>query len=47
MAKRSFYSSRTHALVISGKKESLDIDTPFDWFIAEALWHSPHAGEAV
>jgi len=46
LSKHSFYSSRTHALVISSKRESLDIDTPFDWFVAEALWKSPHAGEA-
>jgi CMP-N-acetylneuraminic acid synthetase len=47
LSKRSFYSSRPHALVISSKKESLDIDTPFDWLIAEALWNDPQAGEAV
>jgi len=46
LSQRSFYSSRTHALVISSRKESLDIDTQFDWFIAEALWNYPQAGEA-
>jgi CMP-N,N'-diacetyllegionaminic acid synthase len=46
-SKHSFYSSRTRALVISSKRESLDIDTPFDWFVAEALWNRPQAGEAL
>jgi len=46
LSKRSFYSSLSYALVISSRKESLDIDTPFDWFIAEALWNHPQRGEA-
>ncbi len=45
LSNQSFYSSRTHALLISSEKESLDIDTPFDWLVAEALWNYPHAGE--
>jgi CMP-N-acetylneuraminic acid synthetase len=44
---RSFYSSRTKALIISSEKEALDIDTPFDWLVAEALWSYPCAGESV
>jgi len=47
LSTRSFYSSPTYALVISSRRESLDIDTPFDWFIAEALWNDPRAGEAL
>lgn len=43
LSKRSFYSSRTKALVISSEKEALDIDTPFDWLVAEALWSYPWA----
>jgi len=38
LSKRTFYSPRTRALVISNEKEALDIDTPFDWLVAEALW---------
>jgi CMP-N-acetylneuraminic acid synthetase len=38
LSKRSFYSPRTRALVIVSEKEALDIDTPFDWLVAEALW---------
>jgi len=38
LSKHSFYSPRTRALVISSEKEALDIDTPFDWLAAEALW---------
>ena len=38
LSKHSFYSPRTRALVISSEKEALDIDTPFDWLVAEALW---------
>jgi CMP-N,N'-diacetyllegionaminic acid synthase len=45
LSKRSFYSSRTKALVISSEKEALDIDTPFDWLVAEALWSYPGVGE--
>jgi CMP-N,N'-diacetyllegionaminic acid synthase len=44
LSKRSFYSSRTKALVISSEKEALDIDTPFDWLVAEALWDHPGTG---
>ncbi|HYU45140.1 MAG TPA: acylneuraminate cytidylyltransferase family protein [Terriglobales bacterium] len=47
LSKRSFYSSRTKALVISSEKEALDIDTPFDWRVAEALWNYPCAGETA
>jgi CMP-N-acetylneuraminic acid synthetase len=47
LSKRSFYSSRTKALVISSEKEALDIDTPFDWLVAEALWSYPCAGETA
>jgi CMP-N,N'-diacetyllegionaminic acid synthase len=38
LSKRSFYSPRTRALVIASEKEALDIDSPFDWLLAEALW---------
>jgi len=34
---KSFYSDNTRALIISSEEEALDIDTPFDWFIAEAI----------
>jgi CMP-N-acetylneuraminic acid synthetase len=47
LSMRSFYSSRTKALIISSEKEALDIDTPFDWLVAEALWSYPCAGESV
>jgi CMP-N-acetylneuraminic acid synthetase len=47
LSKRSFYSSRPKALVISSEKEALDIDTPFDWLMAEALWSYPRAGESA
>lgn len=35
--RRSLYSEHTHALVIETPEEALDIDTPFDWLVAEAL----------
>jgi CMP-N,N'-diacetyllegionaminic acid synthase len=44
LSRRSFYSPRTKALVISSEKEALDIDTPFDWRVAEALWDDAHLG---
>jgi len=47
LSKRSFYSPRTRALVISSEKEALDIDTPFDWLVAEALWAFSRAGESA
>jgi CMP-N,N'-diacetyllegionaminic acid synthase len=36
--RRSLYSERTRALVML-EEESLDLDTPWDWGIAESLWH--------
>jgi CMP-N-acetylneuraminic acid synthetase len=33
----SLYSERPRALVIESLEEALDIDTPFDWLVAEAL----------
>ncbi len=47
LSKRSFYSPRTRALVISSEKEALEIDTPFDWLVAEALWAFSRAGESA
>ncbi len=34
---KSFYSHNTRALIINSEQEALDIDTPFDWFVAEAI----------
>ena len=33
----SLYSEHTRALIIESREESLDIDTEFDWLIAEAI----------
>jgi CMP-N-acetylneuraminic acid synthetase len=38
--RKSFYSINTQALVIESEEESLDIDTPFDWLVAEAIANS-------
>lgn len=35
--RRSFYSQNTRALLIDSVEESLDIDTPFDWLVAETI----------
>lgn len=35
--RRSFESPRTRALVLDSPEEVLDIDTPFDWMVAEAV----------
>lgn len=35
--RRSLYSEHPQALVIESPEEALDIDTPFDWRVAEAL----------
>lgn len=34
---RGFYSKNTRALVIDDECESLDIDTPYDWMVAECI----------
>ncbi|MDQ7059372.1 MAG: acylneuraminate cytidylyltransferase family protein [Ghiorsea sp.] len=34
---KSFYSGKTQALVIESEEESLDIDTQFDWLVAETI----------
>lgn len=34
---RSFYSNNTKALVIESEEECIDIDTTFDWLVAEAV----------
>ena len=34
---KSFYSKSTHALVIESEYEGIDIDTPLDWLVAEAI----------
>ncbi len=44
LSKRSFYSARSKALVIASEREALDIDTPFDWLVAEGLWSAPPTG---
>ncbi|HEX5359493.1 MAG TPA: acylneuraminate cytidylyltransferase family protein [Fluviicoccus sp.] len=36
LERRSFYTDNTLALVTEDPEEALDIDTPFDWMIAEA-----------
>lgn len=36
-ARRSIYSEHTRALVIESREEAVDIDTPFDWILAEAI----------
>ena len=36
-ANHSFYSERPKAIEILSRKESMDIDTPFDWKLAEIL----------
>lgn len=33
----SFYSEATRALVVEDPREALDIDTPFDWALAESM----------
>lgn len=35
--RRSFYSDRTRALIMDSDIEALDIDSPFDWMIAEII----------
>ena len=35
--RRSFESPQTRALVLDSPEEALDIDTPFDWMVAEAI----------
>lgn len=35
--KNSFYSKNTLALAIESEEESIDIDTEFDWLVAEAV----------
>ena len=35
--KKSFYSAQPRALEIYSGKEAMDIDTPFDWKLAEAM----------
>lgn len=37
---RSFYSADPKAIIIESEVESLDIDTPFDWIVAEAIVNS-------
>lgn len=37
MKERSFYGARDRALVVP-PEEAVDIDTPFDWDVAEGLW---------
>jgi CMP-N-acetylneuraminic acid synthetase len=37
LGKHSFYSDRPHALVVP-EEESVDIDTPADWEMAECVW---------
>jgi CMP-N,N'-diacetyllegionaminic acid synthase len=37
LTNRSFYSENTRALIISSDEEAIDIDTPLDWAIAEAV----------
>lgn len=44
-SRRSFCSPRGRALVISSEKEALDIDTPFDWLVAEALWNDERVND--
>jgi N-acylneuraminate cytidylyltransferase/CMP-N,N'-diacetyllegionaminic acid synthase len=44
---RSFHSARTTALVMRSQIESLDIDTPEDWLIAEACVSLPKRQEDV
>lgn len=34
---KDFYSSNTKALIIDSEEECIDIDTPFDWMIAEIV----------
>lgn len=34
---RDFYTPHTQALIVDDAEESIDIDTPFDWLIAETL----------
>jgi CMP-N,N'-diacetyllegionaminic acid synthase len=46
LSQRSFFSGRARPLVISSEKEALDIDTAFDWLVAEALWKQQHSGES-
>jgi CMP-N,N'-diacetyllegionaminic acid synthase len=35
--RHSLYSEHTRALVIESPEEAIDIDTPFDWLVAEAI----------
>ena len=34
---KSFYSKHTRGLIIDDPHESIDIDTPFDWLMAQAV----------
>ncbi len=42
--RNSLYSERTHALVIDSFEEALDIDTPFDWLVAETICNARMKG---
>jgi CMP-N,N'-diacetyllegionaminic acid synthase len=37
LTNKDFYSENTQALVIDSEEEALDIDTEFDWLIAESI----------
>lgn len=37
MSQKSFYSEPTKALLMASLEEGIDIDTPFDWTLAEAV----------
>lgn len=39
---KSFYSPNTQALIIDDPKESVDIDTTFDWLVAETIMQSKY-----
>ena len=39
-ARGTFHSAHTRALVIESPEESLDIDTPFDWLVAETVYRA-------
>lgn len=41
---RSLYSEHTRALVVESEEETVDIDTPFDWLVAEAVCRARHGG---
>ena len=44
VSRHSFHSKNARALLVASEAESLDVDTPFDWLVAETVWRHSHLG---